>query len=149
MIERQFRRLKHQFGLYKYSKFGSQVCEGYRPDYVLRNSKNQLAFIIEFESTPSRKTVVGDLTKAAKFSEDERCSATLLIVLRERSNTTRKQIASHLKPYFTWFRKRQTQKAGISKVLVITDKEYKASVSSKEAFGSREFRGRCLDVIKQ
>lgn len=150
MIEKEFRRIDHEFGNYWPSEFGSQVCEGYRPDFILRNRRNRLAFIIEFESTPSRKTVVGDLTKAEKFSADERRYATLVIVLRERSNSTEKQIATHLKPYFAWFRKkRRKKKVGLSAVFVITDKNYKASVSRKEAFGSREFLRRCLDVSKQ
>jgi|GEM_PF-1980389 len=149
MIEKQFRRLDHRFGTHRPSEFGSQVCDGYRPDFILRNRRNQLAFIIEFESTPSRKTVLGDLTKAEKFSEDERRYATLAIVLRERSNTTAKQIAVHLKPYLGWLKKRRKKEAGLSTVLVITDKGYKASVSRKEAFGSRKFLNRCLDVSKQ
>ena len=146
MIERQFKQLNHQFGDYQAKKFGSEVCEGYRPDLILLNSRNQPVFIIEFETTPSRKTLVGDLTKAEKFCEESKRSATLVIVLRERSNTTRKQITSHLKPYFAWFKSKGTRKAGVSNVLIITDKDYKTSVSCREALGSTEFRKRCLHL---
>jgi hypothetical protein len=146
MNEREFRELEHQFGKYHANDFGSEVCEGYRPDLILLRRGYKLAYIIEFESTPSRKTIIGDLTKAEKFSEDEIRSVILVIVLRERSNTKKQQIISHLKPYFTWFKSRATKKAGLSDVFIITDKDYKASVSSGEVFGSPEFCERCLHV---
>jgi len=146
MIERQFKQLNHQFANYEARKFGSEVCEGYRPDLILVNSRNQLVFIIEFEATPSRKTLVGDLTKAEKFCQDSKRSATLVIVLRERSNTTRQQITSHLKPYFAWFKSKGMKTAGVSNVLIITDKDYKTSVSCREKLRSREFRKRCLHL---
>jgi hypothetical protein len=146
MTEKEFKKLKHRFDHYHSLSFGSEVCEGYRPDLTLLNCRNQLAFIIEVETTPSRKTVVGDLTKAEKYCEDTERSAILLIVLEERSNTTKRQIALHLKPYLDWLKKKRTRKVGVSEVLVITDKDYKTSVSCKEAFGSRQFLKRCMVV---
>lgn len=146
MIEKEFKRLNHQFGDYRPMAFGSELCEGYRPDLTLRNRRNRLAFIIEFEAGPSRKTLVGCLTKAQKCCEDKGQSATLLIILRERRNTTREQVASHLKPYLKWFKKRRTKKAGVSHAFVMTDQAYETSVSCKEAFASTEFWKRCLDV---
>ncbi len=146
MIEREFKKLNHQFGNYQAMPFGSKACSGYRPDFTLYNRKNQLTFIIEFETTPSRKTVLGDLTKAEKFCEDKGHYARLLIVLKERTNTTKEQIAAHLKPYLKWLKKKRTNKVGVSNAFVITDKDYRTSVSRKEAFGSKEFMSRCLDV---
>ncbi len=107
-----------------------------------------MVFIIEVETTPSRKTLVGDLTKAEKFCEDGGYCSKLLIVLTERPNTTKNQIASHLNPYLDWFKSKRTKKAGVSDVLIITDEEYKTSVSCEEVFGGPQFTRRCLHVSR-
>lgn len=146
MNEGDFEALAHRLGDWRIATRRSQVSAGYRPDFTLHDENDELVFIIEFETTPSRKTVLGDLAKAERHMSIVQRSAPLLIVLHERSNTTAAQIARHLAPYLGWFQSMRNGRHGVSELLVMSDDAYAASVAALETLGSRPFHQRCARV---
>ena len=119
----------------------------YKPDYTLRRGRSgPVMVIVEFETTPSRKTVLGDLVKAEKFAEDAPLRLHLLIVVKERSNTTACQLRTHLHPYFHWLKKKRSSAFGVQELLIISDHGFRNSVSTGLPIGSKGFRGRCLII---
>lgn len=146
MNEHEFEALPHRLGTWSIATRRSQVSTGYRPDFTIHDTARQIVFIIEFETTPSRKTVLGDLAKAERHLSIVGRSAPLLIVLHERSNTTAGQVARHLQPYLEWFRTRRNGQHGVSELLVISDDDYVQSVAAGENLGSPAFRLRCAQV---
>lgn len=148
MTEADFKTLPHCLGSNHFSSYGNEVSKGYKPDFTISDSRNQLLFIIEVENKTDRKAVIGDLVKAEKHAEDCGAHPVLIIVMREYGNTTVRQIANQLTTYATWLDRLKRGQLNLADVLVLSDEEYRRSVEACELLGSQEFAARSLSAKK-
>lgn len=118
MKDKDFKQIKHSLSGFLMFKNGGDLEEGYRPDYVLSNSKG-MYIIMESEKATSRKHIIGGLLKAAHFLRNDK-SGILIIVLEEKGNTKKEQIHRQVNRYFNWLKKLTNLKS----VYIITDLDY-------------------------
>jgi hypothetical protein len=146
MKDSEFKNLSHLGGKYKNATRGIKVACGYKPDVTLRSVRGTLGFILESECKTDRKAFLGALIKAEVLAEEEGAHPSLVIVMKEFKNTTTKQIAEHLKPYFSWLSAKPRRTRYLSRVHVISDSDYRASIAHSEQLGSTAFgrRGHIL-----
>jgi len=115
-----FKKLPHKHKSYKMISNGGEIEVGYKPDYVLKNKKNDFV-ILECEYCSNRKTFIGGLLKAAHFLQNEK-TGILVFVIKKMENTKCESIAAQLKTYFKWIK----SITNLRKVYVIdADKYYK------------------------
>ena len=146
MKDSDFKQMKHQIGNNSIATNGTAISLGYKPDLTLKNGTGEIVFILESEQKTDRKAFIGDIIKAEKFAQESNCSPTLIIVMREFSNTTVKQIAAHLQSYLKWLFTGFGESLKIRNVLVISDKEYEQSRLAAEIIGSPGFLSRGVKV---
>jgi hypothetical protein len=96
-----FKKLSHNAKGYSLVNSGGQLAKGYKPDIVL--SKGNEYIIMECDTGTSRKGYLGAMLKASRFlTNDNR--GILILVIKEKTNTTVKQIAVHLQEYLAWLK---------------------------------------------
>jgi hypothetical protein len=101
MKDNLFKRLLHNAKGYSLVKTGGQLVKGYKPDTVL--SKGNEYIIMECDTGTSRKGYLGAMLKAARFLTNEN-KGILILVIKEKTNTTVNQIAAHLQEYLIWLK---------------------------------------------
>ncbi len=101
MKDRLFKDLLHNAEGYSLLNSGGQLTKGYKPDTVLQNKNNYI--IMECDTCTSRKGYLGAMLKASKFLTNEK-EGILILVIKEKQNTTVKQIAEHLREYLKWLK---------------------------------------------
>lgn len=115
-----FKGLSHSYQGYGKFSDGTEIMEGYKPDYVLKEGNRYV--ILESENNTNRKMFVGCLMKAAYFLRGEN-TGFLVIVLHEHDNTSLEQIWKHLVLYFQWIKKGGL--TNMEKVYLIKDEDYR------------------------
>ena len=145
MKDADFKNYNHCIGDLQITSWGQEVSTGYKPDLTIRNSNGKLMFIVECEQKTDRKAFLGGLIKAEKYAEDIGETPGLVFVMQSFDNTTVQQIGTHLKPYLSWLSKRQGG-LRLSRVVVISDVEYKNSVINNEIICSPSFLKRAFIV---
>lgn len=82
---------------------GGQVAIGYKPDrvYVRRG----YCWIVEFESSTSRKGFIGGYLKAQKYLSEARGSNGALIFVINENNCNLKPVAQQIAQYHYWLKK--------------------------------------------
>ncbi len=115
-----FKGLSHSYQGYGKFSNGTEIMEGYKPDYVLKEGNRYV--ILESENNTNRKMFVGCLMKAAYFLRGEN-TGFLVIVLHEHDNTSLEQIWKHLVLYFQWIKKGGL--TNMEKVYLIKDEDYR------------------------
>ncbi|RTL60004.1 MAG: hypothetical protein EKK37_03935 [Sphingobacteriales bacterium] len=101
MKDRLFKNLLHTAEGYVVLNSGGQLTKGYKPDTVLQKGNEYI--IMECDTGTSRKGYLGAMLKAARFLTDEK-NGILILVIKEKPNTTVKQIAEHLREYLAWLK---------------------------------------------
>lgn len=101
MKDKLFKNLLHSAEGYAVLNSGGQLTKGYKPDTVLKNGNEYI--IMECDTGTSRKGYLGAMLKAARFLTSEK-SGKLILVIKEKPNTTVKQIAEHLREYLAWLK---------------------------------------------
>lgn len=101
MKDNLFKQLLHSAEGYAVLNSGGQLTKGYKPDTVLQNGNDYI--IMECDTGTSRKGYLGAMLKAARFLTSEK-NGKLVLVIKEKPNTTVKQIAEHLREYLAWLR---------------------------------------------
>ena len=101
MKDKLFKNLLHNAKGYSILKPGGQLVKGYKPDTVLQKGNEYI--IMECDTGTSRKGYFFAMLKAARFLIKEK-SGVLILVIKEKPNTTVKQIAEHLREYLTWLK---------------------------------------------
>lgn len=101
MKDKVFKNLLHNAEGYSVLNSGGQLVKGYKPDTVLQKGNEYI--IMECDTGTSRKGYLGAMLKAARFLCNER-KGILVLVIKEKSNTTVKQIAEHLREYLAWLK---------------------------------------------
>lgn len=101
MKDKVFKNLLHNAEGYSVLNSGGQLVKGYKPDTVLQKGNEYI--IMECDTGTSRKGYLGAMLKAARFLSNER-KGILVLVIKEKSNTTVKQIAEHLREYLAWLK---------------------------------------------
>ena len=101
MKDKLFKNLPHNAEDYVLLNSGGQLTKGYKPDTVLQKENEYI--IMECDTGTSRNGYLGAMLKAAKFLVKER-NGILILVIKEKPNTTVKQIAEHLREYLTWLK---------------------------------------------
>lgn len=144
MNEKEFFGLDHQLGPMHLGTPRVELDKGYRPDATVTDRGGSLKYIIEFETTTSRKAFLGGMTKAEFYAETHGIEIDLLFVITERPNTRKQSIRDHLAPYLTWMKARRLDKFGIQNVLIISDEAYRESTKRMERFGLGDFIKRCM-----
>lgn len=96
-----FKNLTHCAEDYSIVSSGRQLAKGYKPDTVLQNKNEYI--IMECDTGTSRKGYLGAMLKAGKFLTEEK-QGILILVIKEKPNTTVKQIAEHLQQYLAWIK---------------------------------------------
>lgn len=99
MKDNIFKGLVHAADNYAIVATGQEIAKGYMPDAVLQNGNNYI--IMECDTSTTRKGYIGGMIKAAKYLTGAK-KGIVVIVLKEKKNTTVKQIHAHLQPYFEW-----------------------------------------------
>ncbi|TWI78989.1 hypothetical protein IQ13_3380 [Lacibacter cauensis] len=99
MKDKLFKNLLHSAEGYAVLNSGGQLAKGYKPDTVLQKENEYI--IMECDTGTSRKGYLGAMLKAAKYLIKEK-NGILILVIKEKPNTTVKQIAEHLREYLTW-----------------------------------------------
>lgn len=129
-----FKGLSHSYQGYGKFSDGTEIMEGYKPDYVLKEGNRYV--ILESENNTNRKMFVGCLMKAAYFLCGEN-TGFLVIVLHEHDNTTLEQIWKHLVPYFQWIKKGGL--TNMEKVYLIKDEDYRTGDKTCQPIDSETF----------
>lgn len=101
MKDKLFKNLLHSAEGYAIFNSGGQLTKGYKPDTVLKCGEDYI--IMECDTGTSRKGYLGAMLKAAKFLTNEK-SGILILIIKEKPNTTVKQIAGHLREYLAWLK---------------------------------------------
>lgn len=101
MKDKLFKNLLHNAEGYSVLNSGGQLVKGYKPDTVLIKGDNYI--IMECDTGTSRKGYLGAMLKAARFLTNEK-NGILVLVIKEKPNTTVKQIAEHLREYLAWLK---------------------------------------------
>lgn len=101
MRDRLFKNLSHSAEGYSVLNSGGQLAKGYKPDTVLQKQNEYI--IMECDTGTSRKGYLGAMLKAARFLSNEK-KGILILVIKEKPNTTVKQIANHLWEYLAWLK---------------------------------------------
>jgi hypothetical protein len=101
MKDKLFKNLLHSAEGYAVLNSGGQLAKGYKPDTVLQKDNDYI--IMECDTGTSRKGYLGAMLKAARFLTSEN-NGILILVIKEKPNTTVKQIAEHLREYLTWLK---------------------------------------------
>lgn len=101
MKDKLFKNLLHSAEGYAVLNSGGQLTKGYKPDTVLQKDNDYI--IMECDTGTSRKGYLGAMLKAARFLTSEK-NGKLILVIKEKPNTTVKQIAEHLREYLTWLK---------------------------------------------
>ncbi|HNU47266.1 MAG TPA: hypothetical protein PKM40_00445 [Bacteroidia bacterium] len=96
-----FKKLVHFAEGYSIVNSGKQLAKGYKPDTVLQNQNEYI--IMECDTGTSRKGYLGAMLKASKFLTMEK-QGIFILVIKEKPNTTVKQIAEHLREYLVWIK---------------------------------------------
>jgi len=142
MLDKEFKKLTHCTGSDHVATRGTEVAPGYMPDITVCDASGKLTFILESESKTDRKAFLGDLIKAEMYAEEKEADPVLIIVMRQFSNTTSKQIADHLLRYVKWLAKKQGGRLKLSGVQVLYDSEYQESNERGEPLASNAFKAR-------
>jgi hypothetical protein len=140
MKDADFKKLAHPVGRNVIASRGSAVSTGYKPDITVRNPEGKLLFILEPEQKTDRKAFLGDLIKAEMYSEQQKSSPELIIVMQPFDNTTTQQIADHIRPYKNWLAEKKGGTLSISSMQVLSDDEYIKATTACEELGSLAFR---------
>jgi hypothetical protein len=101
MKDQLFKNLLHNAEGYSIVNSGRQLTKGYKPDTVLQKGNDYI--IMECDTGTSRKGYLGAMLKASKFLTDKN-NGILILVIKEKPNTTVKQIAEHLQEYLKWLK---------------------------------------------
>jgi hypothetical protein len=101
MKDKAFKKLAHYADNFELISNGREIAEGYKPDAMLRSGNSHI--IMECDTSTTRKGFVGGMVKAAKYLTGDK-KGVLVVVLKEKDNTTVKQIHAHLQPYFNWIK---------------------------------------------
>ncbi len=101
MKDKLFKNLLHNADGYLILNSGGQLVKGYKPDTVLQKDNDYI--IMECDTGTSRKGYLGAMMKAARFLSNEK-NGILILVIKEKRNTTVKQIAEHLREYLKWLK---------------------------------------------
>lgn len=101
MKDRLFKNLLHSAEGYAVFNSGGQLTKGYKPDTVLQKGNEYI--IMECDTGTSRKGYLGAMLKATRFLTNEK-KWKLILVIKEKPNTTVKQIAEHLRDYLAWLK---------------------------------------------
>ena len=101
MKDKLFKNLSHSAEGYAILNSGGQLTKGYKPDTVLQKRNEYI--IMECDTGTSRKGYLGAMLKASKYLTNEK-NGVLILVIKEKPNTTVKQIAEHLREYLIWLK---------------------------------------------
>jgi hypothetical protein len=101
MQDSLFKNLLHNADGYQIISNGQEIDKGYKPDVVLKNEDDYI--IMECDTNTTRKGYIGGMVKAAKYLSGNK-KGIAVFVIKEKNNTTVKQIHSHLIPYFEWIK---------------------------------------------
>ncbi|TWI77669.1 hypothetical protein IQ13_4268 [Lacibacter cauensis] len=101
MKDKLFKNLLHSAEGYAIFNSGGQLTKGYKPDTVLKCGEDYI--IMECDTGTSRKGYLGSMLKAARYLTKEK-KGILILVIKEKPNTTVKQIAEHLREYLAWLK---------------------------------------------
>ncbi|MBN8718625.1 MAG: hypothetical protein J0H85_04215 [Sediminibacterium magnilacihabitans] len=101
MKDKVFKNLLHSANGYSVVNSGKQLAKGYKPDTVLQKDNDYI--IMECDTGTSRKGYLGAMLKAGRFLTNEK-NGILILVIKEKPNTTVKQIAKHLREYLVWLK---------------------------------------------
>lgn len=101
MKDSLFKQLSHSADGYSVVNSGRQLAKGYKPDTVLQKGNDYI--IMECDTGTSRKGYLGAMMKAARFLTNEKYGV-IIFVIKEKPNTTVKQIAEHLREYLNWLK---------------------------------------------
>lgn len=143
MKDSDFKALNHPIGKANtIASTGQEVSKGYRPDITVKDPSGLPVFILESEQKTDRKAFLGDLVKAEMYSQKEKCTPELIIVMRVFNNTTTKQISEHIRHYSDWLAGKNGGTLNLSEIHVLSDTEYLAAISAAEVLGSTEFKKR-------
>ena len=99
MKDADFKNLLHTAKGFDIISRGGEITKGYKPDVVLKRDNEYI--IMECDTNTTRKGYVGAMIKAAKYLSGEK-KGFAIFVLKEKKNTTVKQIQAHLQSYFEW-----------------------------------------------
>jgi len=137
-----FKLLNHRAKDYKKYKNGQNLAEGYKPDFVLKNTENEEYIILESEVNSSRKTFVGGMIKAAHFLTGQR-KGVLIFVMKESKNTKVDSIAKQIKRYYSWI----NELTNLKQVFVISSDLYYSQGKLLKLF-SPEFYDQSMIIEK-
>lgn len=129
MKDKLFKNLLHSAEGYRILNSGGQLTKGYKPDTVLQNENDYI--IMECDTGTSRKGYLGAMLKAARFLSEER-KGILVLVIKEKPNTTVGQIAGHLQDYLIWLK----PMTNLSAVYLIESGKYCPDDTPLELLGS-------------
>ena len=101
MKDKLFKNLSHSAEGCAILNSGGQLTKGYKPDTVLQKRNEYI--IMECDTGTSRKGYLGAMLKASKYLTNEK-NGVLILVIKEKPNTTVKQIAEHLREYLIWLK---------------------------------------------
>lgn len=101
MKDNLFKQLVHAAKGYEILLSGKQLSKGYKPDCVLLGNDGYI--IMECDTGTSRKGYLGAMMKAARFLSKTN-TGVLVLVIKEKPNTTVRQIADHLRDYLSWLK---------------------------------------------
>lgn len=121
MKDSEFKKLEHRHldGKFKVYSNGGELENGYKPDFTLKHTIKEEYIILESEHASSRKHIIGGVVKAAKFLTGSR-QGNFVVMLQEKNNTKKEQIANQLQTYFHWIKPLTNLKYGY----VIYDHDY-------------------------
>lgn len=112
-----FKNLLHNADNFTIISTGQEIAKGYKPDIVLQNDEEYI--IMECDTGSTRKGFVGGMIKAAKYLTGDK-KGIAVFVIKEKKNTTVKQIHAHLIPYFEWIQ----PITNLNAVYIISTDEY-------------------------
>lgn len=140
MKDAAFKALNHPIGANVVGSTGSAVAPGYKPDVTVKDSQGAIRFILESEQKTDRKAFLGDLLKAEMYSEQQKATPELIVVMQQFGNTTTKQIADHIRPYKHWLAQKNGGALSLSAIHVLSDAEYLQAIAAGDLLGSKAFK---------
>lgn len=138
MKDGAFKGLKHSANGYNKFSDGKLIEKNYSPDFVLNKDDDYI--LIEHESQPNRKTIIGDLVKAAHFLVEKK-TGILVIVITPKGESSLVSYSKHIRQYFNWL----ADKTNLRRVYFIHESEYEKNGECLP-INSKEFDEKALKV---
>ena len=113
---------------------GGEAASGYKPDRVYQKGKN--VWVVEIESTTSRKGFIGGYLKAQKYFDDEFSGRGKLLFILNREKRNRDAITRQIDHYHRWLKGRGI---AVQPTYLIDDHHLKQLKRRKVELLSKEF----------